>query len=675
MYINFVAHNTEKSSSSLGVFQYLEKENEEEKLKNQYLILEGRGEEVNNNLEEFFFNQDFDISNQDNDPNGKINLYEASEQIDKNRGSQNLSSSNFYMINISPSQYELKHMENIAEQELERRGLKFENCQGNEIALEYYQEQKDQLMKAQMKIYTKDVMEMYARDMDREIYAYQDKLPNNTERKEMQPEIEDRFDKFLIDNGIKEREDNEYELVEFEKKVETGIIGGQTYVFQYNGKEEQMFFPNSKIKLVGENTLAIDKEYLNEKLEEKKDKELGIYNDDRIILKVQIDKEVQNSTQITLKPNGYDNEVKLWVNNKDFKVLDNGDFEINKYKADKLISKAIERDKEQKQLVKIDFVKVEEKDIKGTEDKMMTFHQKVKGLENPIKITFKRSELKYNGGEVFVENFKLKHRVEKAKDLAIKLELGGVKEDIKHKVWRENGFDPTKRKVEGKDLLYFAKVETERTYKHTDKSVIKNKPILKEIKELEQKGVPESDTRIIKLKNSLIRDEKTGEVIDEGVKKGGVHYHTHIVVSRHDRTSVNPRDKVSMSPMANHKEGVTNMGAKVGFNRDNFFKKAERIFDEKFEYERPIQEKYQYKNLVHKELKGKATGMIKGKIKEEIMKHTGMDSVRNELDVVRKAKQEIMPVPLPSSFPVSKIDFVFKIGNIIKNVLDKGIGY
>lgn len=177
MYINFVAHNTEKSSSSLGVFQYLEKENEEEKLKNQYLILEGRGEEVNDNLEEFFFNQDFDISNQDNDPNGKINLYEASEQIDKNRGTQNLSSSNFYMINISPSQYELKHMENIAEQELERRGLKFENCQGNEIALEYYQEQKDQLMKAQMKIYTKDVMEMYARDMDREIYAYQDKLP------------------------------------------------------------------------------------------------------------------------------------------------------------------------------------------------------------------------------------------------------------------------------------------------------------------------------------------------------------------------------------------------------------------------------------------------------------------------------------------------------------------
>jgi hypothetical protein len=56
---------------------------------------------------------------------------------------------------------------------------------------------------------------------------------------------------------------------------------------------------------------------------------------------------------------------------------------------------------------------------------------------------------------------------------------------------------PKKRKVTDKDLLYFGKVETERTYKHTSKGVLFNRPILKQIDELGK--LPSPMERIKKL--------------------------------------------------------------------------------------------------------------------------------------------------------------------------------
>lgn len=675
MYINFISHSAVKSPSSSNVFHYLEKENEMAKLKNKTLFLEGRENEVNKNLEEYFFNQDFDINNQLNDPNGKIDVFMASEQIDENRGTQNLSSSNFYMLNISPSENELKHMEKLAEQELDRRGLFWENCKGNKDTESYYQEQKDQLMKAQMKIYTKEMMEEYARSMNREIYAHQDRLPSNEERKNLQPEIDKRYNEVLIEKGLKERIGNDYILVNYDKKIPSNVEGANTYIFKYNGEEQVVYATQDKIKEIGSNILAINKQYLENKIREEKDKEAGIYTDEKIRLKVQIDKELGNSTMVVIKPNGYNENVKLWISNRDFKKLEGGEIEINKYKADRLISSAIDRDKEQKQLVEIRFSNVEAKKIKGKEDAIFIFKQKIEGLKEPITISFKKEELKTAGGKYLVEKYKLDYRVKKAKDLGITAEFSSIKDDIKHQVWRENGFDPTKRSVEGKDLLYFAKVETQRTYKHTDKAVLKNRPILKQIEDYKKSINPINKAKIKELEKELLRDKHTGEVIREGVKKGGLQYHTHIIVSRHDRTSVNPKDKVSMSPMANHKEGYTNMGAKVGFNRDNFFRRSEQIFDNKFEYQRPVQEQYHYKNEVSKEIRGKLEGVVKGEIKKEIMKHTGMGVVKNELNPTQKAKQEIMPIPLPTSFPKSAVDLAFKVAKTIKNIIDTGVQY
>ena len=181
------------------------------------------------------------------------------------------------------------------------------------------------------------------------------------------------------------------------------------------------------------------------------------------------------------------------------------------------------------------------------------------------------------------------------------------------------------------------------------------------------------------LKSKLELDRHTGEVIKEGAVKGGLNYHTHVIVSRHDRTSVYARDKVSMSPNANNKEGRLGNGAKIGFHRDEFFKSMERVFDERFEYERPQQERYERRNELSKsakETQHRVEGMIKNKIKQEIYKHTGINTIRQELDPRQKIRNVIMPIPLPSSFSTSKVDLIIKAVKLVKGlVIDKGVHY
>lgn len=347
-----------------------------------------------------------------------------------------------------------------------------------------------------------------------------------------------------------------------------------------------------------------------------------------------------------------------------------------------LLYNAVERDRERKQLVQIDFLKVETEEKKHKEEsyKNFIFYADAPGLAEPIKFSIKESDLKQDGDQFFIEKQKLDYKVENAVKSGITKEFGNVKDDIKNEVWREKGFDTSKRKINGKDLLYYAKIETERKYSHKDKSVIKNKPILTKIRQYEKSNNPFDKMKIGELEKQLLRDKYTGEIISEGMKKSGMHYHSHIVVSRHDKTSINPRDKVSMSPNAHHKDGQNNNGAKIGFNRDQFTQHVEEIFDQKFDYNRPEKEKYQYLNQQKKSLSEKlgtrAKGMMKGELKKEVLKHTGMNIVKNELNPIQKIKSELLPVPIPTSFPKSKLDLVIKAMKMVKNlVVDKGIHY
>lgn len=68
--------------------------------------------------------------------------------------------------------------------------------------------------------------------------------------------------------------------------------------------------------------------------------------------------------------------------------------------------------------------------------------------------------------------------------------------------------------------------------------------------------------------------------------------HCHIIVSRKDQAN-----KIKLSPLTNHRN--TNKGAiKGGFNRTYLFQQAEEGFDELFNYERPIDESFEYYNTM-----------------------------------------------------------------------------
>ena len=675
MYANITSHNVKTRGVSSGnIFQYLDKEN-------QKIRESGAGRE------EYFFNQSFNPYDE-NDPNSKISVEVATAQIDANRGTLNNKLSNFYMLNISPSQQEQEHMLQLAEQELERRGLNYEELKENPEALSFYNEQRDEMMKMQMKLYTKEVMNEYARLMDREIYAHQDKLPNPAERKEMQPEVEKRYEAYLKEQGIKKLHKSTENMV-LKIKEATEVENGSKFIIeQERGKEISMFVLQQKIKLVTENTLIVDKLYYESKLAEQEVREQGLLDKDkRKEIEAEIVERRADAVLIATTPEDYDKEVRFWANKTEVQELDGGKVSLQEYRTKQIIKNAVERDKEQKTLLEIEFERLEVKDIKPKkgeeiekekEDKMYIFYQRQEGLEELVKLSFKESELHIEEGKGYVEKYKLEHRLEQAKEKMIEQEHASAKERIKNEVWQEKGFDTTKREITGEDLLYFAKVETERTYKYADKAVLRNRETLKEIKEEGAKENPDL-AKINLLKSKLELDRHTGEVIKEGAVKGGLNYHTHVIVSRHDRTSVYARDKVSMSPNANNKEGRLGNGAKIGFHRDEFFKSMERVFDERFEYERPQQERYERRNELSKsakETQHRVEGMIKNKIKQEIYKHTGINMIRQELDPRQQIKNAIMPIPLPSSFPTSKVDLIIKTLKLVKGlVIDKGVHY
>ena len=68
--------------------------------------------------------------------------------------------------------------------------------------------------------------------------------------------------------------------------------------------------------------------------------------------------------------------------------------------------------------------------------------------------------------------------------------------------------------------------------------------------------------------------------------------HAHIIVSR--KTANN---KVKISPQTNHK-GTTKGTVKGGFDRKEFINKMEQSFDQKFNYQRNIEESFEYKNAM-----------------------------------------------------------------------------
>jgi len=111
----------------------------------------------------------------------------------------------------------------------------------------------------------------------------------------------------------------------------------------------------------------------------------------------------------------------------------------------------------------------------------------------------------------------------------------------------------------GKDLLWFGKLENYRYYSHKDPEV----------------------------KQGL---KKRGE------RKDGEQIHLQIIVSRKDITN-----KIKLSPMNKSKGSNTQHSKKMGqFDRSAFKASGEKVFDEKFGFERVLTETFRYANTQKK---------------------------------------------------------------------------
>ena len=108
--------------------------------------------------------------------------------------------------------------------------------------------------------------------------------------------------------------------------------------------------------------------------------------------------------------------------------------------------------------------------------------------------------------------------------------------------------------------------------------------------------------------------------------------HCHLIVSRKDQSN-----KVKLSPLTNHKN--TKKGfIKGGFDRRNLFQQTEKGFNRLFNYDRPLDESFEYYNI-----------MKNGSIQEQIKMQERMDEFTNSVQhddinsVSHAVKQPVSP--------------------------------
>tara|TARA_R110002050_G_scaffold291662_1_gene446389 strand:- start:3120 stop:4154 length:1035 start_codon:yes stop_codon:yes gene_type:complete len=161
------------------------------------------------------------------------------------------------------------------------------------------------------------------------------------------------------------------------------------------------------------------------------------------------------------------------------------------------------------------------------------------------------------------------------------------------------------REIEGKsvtvdDIKYYAKIEHERTFKGTDRVIRENAPYHGRILTLEheiqqiQSGKIQGDIvakrQEIKQLVKEAPNKVDGHLVKQGMKKEGLQAHIHIIVSRKDKSN-----RYSLSPGSKYKASEVEMNGKTikrGFDRDRFFKDAEKTFDTLFNYKRNYVETY-----------------------------------------------------------------------------------
>lgn len=159
------------------------------------------------------------------------------------------------------------------------------------------------------------------------------------------------------------------------------------------------------------------------------------------------------------------------------------------------------------------------------------------------------------------------------------------------------------RPINVNDIKYYAKIESNRTYKGNDKQVIENAPFRKELRTLELKlarvelgkeqGNIKDLNRAIQRLHENAPHKINGKMIIQGMQKEGFQSHIHVVVSRKDVSNT-----YSLSPGSKYKASESILNGKIvkrGFDRDGWIGKSEKAFDKMFEYKRNYVLSYQGK--------------------------------------------------------------------------------
>ncbi|WP_262250287.1 MobB family relaxase [Parapedobacter soli] len=239
----------------------------------------------------------------------------------------------------------------------------------------------------------------------------------------------------------------------------------------------------------------------------------------------------------------------------------------------------------------------------------------------------------------------------------------------------------------GSDLVYVGRVETQRTYKHFDRDVQYNQPLLRERSELRQElnGATEREAKKINERISVLetkmRRTQEGEIISKGVAKSGFNVHVHVVVSRNDKTQT-----TKLSPLSKSRGGKqTFQGKEVmqGFNHERFKERVGEVFNEKYNYQPKQHEEYRRKSRTNNRQSigsvAAAVGLnpernIKGKIKGIISEHTTNNMLTQERRVIQSGiqavKNSVMAVTNPKGAAVSMLKQA--ISKVISAVSESG---
>lgn len=162
------------------------------------------------------------------------------------------------------------------------------------------------------------------------------------------------------------------------------------------------------------------------------------------------------------------------------------------------------------------------------------------------------------------------------------------------------------RKLTVADIKYYGKIEHKRHFKASDEAIRWNQPWANQILALKHElrkvecGELQGDEKYlaadIKRLEKLSPQKIEGKRVVIGMEKPGLQTHIHLIVSRRDASN-----SISLSPGSKYKASEVRMHGKTvkrGFDRNSFFKNAEKVFDKEFNFKREFTEYYQTRKLL-----------------------------------------------------------------------------